>query len=185
MPENTPDIAATLDALDRLHEAATPSPWQYRPEEYDDWGFVRGPGAIGDTWLVLVARSGREESYDEMAAHRVNGTDPYGGNAQFVTALRNAYPTLRAHIATLTERLAEAERERDAARMRLDAIVKTWPGMTDSTLRAIAYQLETPDHPKPISKEEIAKFLRHVGDKLRTIDAALASPAKPETKGEG
>lgn len=92
-----------LDRLEALLEKATATPWRYRPDQYDDWGWIRGP----DRFPVAVARAGCHTSLEEEAAHRAAGTDPYGPNALLVVEAVNALPAL---IAAL--RAYEGERER-------------------------------------------------------------------------
>jgi hypothetical protein len=83
--------------LRALRERATPGPWEYRPYEGDDWGFVRGPeqsSTIGPLKpLVAVARPGHQHDFD-ADAHRRAGADPYEPNAALITAAVNALPAL-------------------------------------------------------------------------------------------
>lgn len=72
----------------------TPGPWSYRPQEYDDWGMVRGPAdEQGRQWIVANARAGgpSRQSDDE---HRRNGTDPYEANARLIAAAPELYEAL-------------------------------------------------------------------------------------------
>jgi hypothetical protein len=85
-------------------------PWSYRPEEHDDWGFIRGPerdfdwGRIGP--IVAISREGGTASdHDE---HRRNKTDPYEPNGRLIVAAVNALPHLLSEIATLRADLAAA-----------------------------------------------------------------------------
>lgn len=85
-----------IDKLKELLAEATPGPWEYRPYEYDDWGYVRGPEvemSFGPCKpIVAIAREGgNEEDYSE---HRQNKTDPYAPNAAIIVALVNAAPAL-------------------------------------------------------------------------------------------
>lgn len=62
----------------------TKGPFAYRPNEFDDWGEVRGPNG----YIVALGRSiNRNEDLD---AHRRAGTDPYEEVGQFITAALNA-----------------------------------------------------------------------------------------------
>lgn len=74
----------------------TPTPWHYRPHQYDDWGWIRAtpePGEpIGVT--VAMARSGKHEDEDALNEHRRNKTDPYGANAKFIVMACNAHDQL-------------------------------------------------------------------------------------------
>lgn len=88
----------------------TPTPWRYRPDLHDDWGWIRGPqpdnGEIAP--LVACARSG---SWDDAAthdAHRAARTDPYGANAAFIVEAVNSYASLKARVEEQDKLLAEA-----------------------------------------------------------------------------
>jgi len=65
----------------------TPTPWAYRPKEYDDWGFIRGP----DGGVACIARGETSETHD---AHRAAGTDPYGPNALLIVKAVNNHDAL-------------------------------------------------------------------------------------------
>ena len=104
----TPD----LSKLRELVEAGTSTPWSYRPEEHDDWGFIRGPerdfdwGRIGP--IVAISREGgTESSHDE---HRRDKTDPYEPNGRLIVAAVNALPHLIAELTTAREALTQIER---------------------------------------------------------------------------
>jgi hypothetical protein len=92
----TPEYLAELA---KLCEAATPGPWLYRPLENDDWGYVRSTRQA-DGWhpVVATARDGGVCSQDEWDAHRVAKTDPFGPNAEFIAASREAIPRLIGEI---------------------------------------------------------------------------------------
>lgn len=80
----------------------TPTPWAYRPKEYDDWGVIRGPAADdGFGWIVASARAGRSVTPEEESDHRRAKTDPYGANATFIVRACNAYDDLVAVLATV------------------------------------------------------------------------------------
>ena len=65
----------------------TPTPWRYRPNHYDDWGWIKGP----DGRLTATARSSGEYDGDE---HRAAGTDPYEANAAFIVKCVNSHDAL-------------------------------------------------------------------------------------------
>jgi hypothetical protein len=76
----------------------TPTPWTYRTQEYDDWGFIRGPkGSDGFAPVAAIARGETSETRD---AHRKAGTDPYGPNASFIVKAVNNHEAL---VKALTE----------------------------------------------------------------------------------
>lgn len=105
----------------RLLGDVTPGEWQYRPLDFDDWGFVRS--AIGDE---LVARGNCSIPESEVARHRASGTDPYAGNARFIAAaprlVRRLLAAITAHDLlsgagpTPVEKLLEDRVERDGPR---------------------------------------------------------------------
>lgn len=70
-----------------MTERHTPGPWQYRPNEYDDWGFVRAlplPGEnIGHIVAVAKDTSVPFEAYDE---YRERKADPFEANARLIAA---------------------------------------------------------------------------------------------------
>ena len=87
----------------KLLSAATSLPWEYRPYEHDDWGYIRGPEvewSIGPVKpVVAISREGDTES--DHNAHRRNKTDPYEPNGRLIVAAVNALPTLLDRIAEL------------------------------------------------------------------------------------
>lgn len=100
-------------------EGVTPGPWFYRPQEHDDWGWVRAtpPSDGGPGWLIATARRGRAEQPGEDDIHRSTQTDPYGENARHIARLDPA--TVRSIGLELIEARAlidTLQRERDEAR---------------------------------------------------------------------
>ena len=88
--------------------AATPGPWHYRPDQYDDWGWVRGPvidrtEVEGGPYQYAVARGmlGGSQPFGFENECRRQGVDPYGPNAQFIAA---------ANPSTILSLIAEIER---------------------------------------------------------------------------
>lgn len=81
----------------------TPTPWRYRPDHYDDWGWIKGP----DGKLAAVARSSGEYDSDE---HRAAGTDPYGPNAAFIIEAVNNHARLTTDLAAASARIGELEK---------------------------------------------------------------------------
>ena len=80
------------EELRRLHAAATPGEWLYRPNRHDDWGFIRSSDA-----LVAIARDS-SKSYEHDNEHRRQGTDPYEHNARIIVAAHNHLPALLAAL---------------------------------------------------------------------------------------
>lgn len=93
-------MTLNLDELERLLKKAPARPWLYRPDKYDDWGFIRGgERMIGGFPVVALGRSGGlPGDHDE---HRRAGTDPYGPTAELIVAAVNALPALIARIRQL------------------------------------------------------------------------------------
>lgn len=82
----------------------TPGPWLYRPNEFDDWGCVRG-GDCGDGLLGLICHTRYPHySEDELAEHRRNKTDPWFANANLIAAAPELF-----QVAEQFERVAEYE----------------------------------------------------------------------------
>ena len=79
----------TIDTkrLRELAEKATQGPLRYRPLEYDDWGYIRGP----DDAVFATARAGQDVDYP---AHREARTDPYEPNGRLIVEALNALPAL-------------------------------------------------------------------------------------------
>jgi hypothetical protein len=106
-------MTATAELVGRLRgllEKATALPWSYRPDPYDDWGFIRGP-AIELSYgpgQPVVAISRDNEFGADHDEHRRNKTDPFEPNGRLITEAVNALPTLLTTIETLAEALAEA-----------------------------------------------------------------------------
>src|SRR5690348_13665919 len=62
--------------------AHTPGPWRYRPDKYDDWGYVRGP----DGGIVAICRAYIRMSEDELNEHRAAKTDPVEADGRLIAA---------------------------------------------------------------------------------------------------
>ena len=85
---------ADLAKLKALNAKATQGVWAYRPVEYDDWGVVRGDEVdMGWEWKPrpVIAQFRGHQDAEELAQHRIEGTDPYGPDAVFTVTLVNAY----------------------------------------------------------------------------------------------
>jgi hypothetical protein len=103
-PRDLDAIRAAARALIEARERATLGWWLYRPDEFDDWGFiradVRGP-------LVACARAGRGSAIEDDE-HRRAGTDPYEPNGRFIAAAANGIAPLAADALALC---GEVERQ--------------------------------------------------------------------------
>lgn len=74
----------------------TPTPWAYRPNEHDDWGWIRdAEGAI-----AAAARDGRVYS-DRWGEFRAAKKDPYEANAAFIVKAVNSYDAMRSALEEL------------------------------------------------------------------------------------
>lgn len=90
----------SLSDLDRLHAEATPGPWR------SDWRGtnhfeITSDAADGSYWVVSPAHNCCDQDLPRW--------DAAGHDLDFIAAIRNAYPALRAYVAAL-------EAERDASR---------------------------------------------------------------------
>ncbi len=105
------EVGKLVEALDALHEKATPGPWVHRQAG------ERSDNGRQYDWLADNAHHGQHNKI-------ICGRDAfYGGTHDYalVSALRNAYPTLRAALQSTASALAEMTRERDAALLSSDS----------------------------------------------------------------
>lgn len=110
-----------LDRLEGLYAAATPGEWRYRPDRYDDWGFVRAE----DGSIALRGYPGHDVDEAELDEHRRQKTDPHGPNALFAVAAHESFPALLAAARALSAEKAareEAERKLSLARAAKKAV---------------------------------------------------------------
>lgn len=111
----------TDDLVGLLRErmaAASEQPWVYRPEHYDDWGWIRGAERDSDIgrYRPIVANAKNSDiDFDDMQSFRDAGTDPYGPNALLIVDAVNALPTLLARIEALEAEIAKAPGRIDQA----------------------------------------------------------------------
>lgn len=141
----------------------TAGPWHYRPNKFDDWGFVRA--ASGD--LVARASSGRYETEEELAAHRRNKTDPAEANARAIAAL----PDIIARLTKAEAEVTALTAERDQLRGELDDLESAWRGAND----VIAGQRT---HLADLGRERdrLAGALEDAVDTLESMDLHIDSP---------
>jgi hypothetical protein len=91
-----------IEELRTLAEKATPGPWAYRPDEYDDWGLVKSPprevGNYDPPFIIrgAIGQFRDPDVHDEetLNAHRRAGTDPWEANAALIVWLRNHVPAI-------------------------------------------------------------------------------------------
>jgi hypothetical protein len=107
---DTPNLRAIVDRLEALRTEATPTPWAYKPQEMDDWGFIRGPAdERGLRWVVARSHAGHRSPFYDAGYHRANGTDPFEPNGRFIVEAVNALPELLSAITALQARVVELE----------------------------------------------------------------------------
>ena len=70
-----------------MTDSHTPGPWQYRPNEYDDWGFVRALPLPGENigHIVAVAKD-TSVPFEAYAEYRERKVDPFEANARLIAA---------------------------------------------------------------------------------------------------
>lgn len=90
-----------IEAMRQLLERATAGPWAYRPQEHDDWGFIRTTRATEDGWHPVVAIARDVSDHEDHDAHRASKTDPAEGNAGLIVAAVNALPSLLTELEAL------------------------------------------------------------------------------------
>ena len=83
------------DLRELLAKAGVTEPWAYRPEAYDDWGFIRSGDGDNDVRKPVIAVS-CEAVPSDHDAHRWAGTDPYRPVGELIVAAINALPGLLA-----------------------------------------------------------------------------------------
>lgn len=101
----------------------TPTPWEYRPHQYDDWGYIRGRrpeigSCVGS--LAAIARGADGKSYDE---HRAAGTDPYAANALLIVEAVNNHEALKAENERLRSELEQAKGQVESLRNALEPFI--------------------------------------------------------------
>lgn len=90
-------IGTETERLRSLLAEASPGPWVYRPDKYDDWGWIRGveqDSDIGRYRPIVANAKNSNVGEAAMAEHRSAGTDPYGPNALLIVEAVNALPAL-------------------------------------------------------------------------------------------
>ena len=93
------------DEAEKMLEGLPDGPWLYRPEAYDDWGWVRlPPREDGPGWVVALVSCSRFTE-DELGAHRWAGTDPCRELGEFIAWSRTGVPALIAENKRLREAL--------------------------------------------------------------------------------
>lgn len=96
-----------IKQLGGLLERVTPGEWSYRPNELDDWGYVRG-GESDIRWGVGIICQVRDPRYLDglyLSRCRSEKRDPWEDNARLVALA----PSLARRVIA-AEKLAEAAR---------------------------------------------------------------------------
>lgn len=87
----------------------TPAPWRYRPDEFDDWGWIKGPeNTPWNTSLVAIARPGFALTEEQLYACRTRHEDPAEANAAFIIRAVNAHEALVEAL----KKIAEFQRDK-------------------------------------------------------------------------
>jgi hypothetical protein len=93
-----PDDAALVARLRKRLAEASEQPWVYRPNQHDDWGWIRGverdDRGIGPFRPIVANGKDSLVRDEDMDAHRRAKTDPYGPNALLIVDAVNALPGL-------------------------------------------------------------------------------------------
>jgi len=114
----------------------SPTPWAYRSQEGDDWGFIRTTVANDAGWhpVVAVARYVGNPTDADLGEHRRNKTDPSFGNAEMIVrsvnnhdalvdAAREALRALESAKAFIAEKQGTANRHRNDTIKQLRAVL--------------------------------------------------------------
>lgn len=106
--------SALVGELRGLLEGTSPGPWAYRPDEFDDWGVVRGPEKTVE-WadypvrpFVAQARHSDMQGEEYLAECRKAKTDPWAGDAKLIVWMRNHADTILAALSDRDVVLEEA-----------------------------------------------------------------------------
>lgn len=201
--------AITDETIEQMLDAArkaTPGTWQYRPEQFDDWGFIRAePTEEGKGWPVAIAKHGSYLGEDGAADYRSRGADPYEFNGRHIVncspaaiiallaellewrrAMRVA-GTYPAPAGPVHEALLDLERampllvaykERQAA---LDNLLASslLPGMTAAKRAGEAIQVARADLDAVAKRIEPSALLHaalHLMAKLADVSVAISDP---------
>jgi hypothetical protein len=114
----------------------TPTPWAYRPNKHDDWGWIRGPVMEGEEIGELVAIANSWATQEEKDAHRTTKTYPHAANAAFIVKAVNNH-----------ERMVEALKK--AEELYLAGLLNAPSGLAREVVdlrRAILTDLIAPRH---------------------------------------
>ena len=133
-PALAAEAAKLIAEVTPLCERATAGPWVSRPNQYDDWGWIRD--ALGD--LVVVARIPFGMSGEDLNAHRMNGTDPTFNNRVFVEKSRTSLPRALSLLDAAMKRIAEVEMLHDQVGTVLSEEIDTLRARAEAAETALA-----------------------------------------------
>jgi hypothetical protein len=96
----------------------TPGPWHYRPNEHDDWGFVRASPDCPDLPGGIICQARDPAALDEatLSEHRKAGTDPWEANARLIAAVPDLYDVVERLVSGSTALVPLCAMARDALR---------------------------------------------------------------------
>lgn len=157
MTSSNPEYAELIERLRDLDAKATPAPWRYRPDEYDDWGAVKAPvDEEGRSFWIAQIRDPRVHEDADLSEHRSKGTDPWEANARLVVEARNSVPVLL----TALDRLSS---DREMLREARDAIASLPEDALGYGQPAFAHDADL--HRWPLRDELLSRINTALGDK--------------------
>jgi len=163
MTSPTPLTAAEIDAIEARAEGARPGPWSVI-DTLDDY-----PVEYGNHWVVANPEDQEDDTFHvslDVGAEE---------DAQFIAHARSDVPALLATIRYLTDCLAAAERERDAAVVEALAVASA-----NDAIRGELHEFRTLAMAREAALTRLADGWRQVRVDVDTIDAyTVTTPESP------
>src|SRR3546814_15106780 len=110
-------------------QAHTAGPWLYRPDKYDDWGFVRAQPEQGRLLGGVICQARDPYALDDVTlnAHRRAKTDPWEANARLIAAAPDLLEALQTVWDTYgMDTSVDSSNWRSGARRVWKECVSTW-----------------------------------------------------------